>query len=86
MKMKKALALFLSLAMILGLAACSSTSSSSAGASSAAAEEPASSAPVSQETAESDDFQAALDDILANATDDSLQRVLDAGVLTCGCE
>ncbi|MBQ1358949.1 transporter substrate-binding domain-containing protein [Ruthenibacterium sp.] len=84
--MKKALALFLSLAMILGLAACSSTSSSSAGASSAAAEEPASSAPVSQETAESDDFQAALDDILANATDDSLQRVLDAGVLTCGCE
>lgn len=94
--MKKSLALLLSVTMILSLAACGqpfqpsneTTAAASAVETEAAvtdAVQPVETKSVDTDT-EGDDFASKLQGILDNASEDSLKKVLDAGVLSCGCE
>lgn len=72
--MKKLIALLLVLSSIFALVACANTN------------KPSETKDTTPAGTTDSAFAAELQKILDNATEDSLKRVLDAGVLTCGCE
>lgn len=90
-KMKRLVTLLLALTMIIGLfAGCTKDSGTTTNpAEKTPKADTGASGAQQADTGASDaktEFKAKLQAILDNATDDSLKRVLDAGVLTCGCE
>jgi len=96
--MRKITAIVLSIGMVLSMAACGQknpeTATQAATTTAAAKQETTVAETKAEETkaetaaAETPggDFESELQNILNSATEDSLKRVLDAGVLTCGCE
>lgn len=95
--MKKSLALLLSATIIFGLTACGKTSEPSNETTTVAVVVETTAAETASQVSETeiestkvdepgDDFDSKLQGILDHATEDSLKKVLDAGILSCGCE
>ena len=85
---RRILSIALVLAMVVSLFAGCTTGNTGTEPSAATTAPDITSAPVApaDTTAAGDDFASKLQEIKDNATEDSLQRVLDAGVITAGCE
>lgn len=81
---KKVIALLLVAMMLIGTFGC--TASTPAATTQEATTAPAEEAATETAAVETDPFQAKIDEILAGATESSLQDVLDAGVVTIGVE
>ncbi len=81
---KKVIALLLVVMMLIGAFGC--TTSTPSATTEEATTAPAEEAATETAVVETDPFQAKIDEILASATESSLQDVLDAGVVSIGVE